>query len=139
MKDDGGLTAEGRYFFPKTGQEAPDAGFGWKQEPSRRGPKVQIKLLNGNTSAVRVWDGVKRDWRFTKLGCNFYTESTDRYVITFPMMQTVIRYNASVWEESTVLKSTALEEVGEITVSTLMPEEEQLAEVKRRALHYITS
>ena len=37
------------------------------------------------------------------------------------------------------MKSTALGEIGEITMPTLMPEEEQLAEVKRRALHYIAS
>jgi hypothetical protein len=42
-------------------------------------------------------------------------------------------------EEETVLKSTALDAVGEITLPTLMPEEEQLAEVKRRALEYIAS
>ncbi len=54
-------------------------------------------------------------------------------------MQTMIRYNDSVWEEESVLKSTATLEIGEITVPTLMPEEEQLAEVKRRALQYIAS
>ena len=55
------------------------------------------------------------------------------------MLQTLIRYNGSKWEVETVLESTALEAVGEITLPTLMPEEEQLAEVKRRALEYIAS
>ncbi len=27
----------------------------------REKAKVQIKLLNGRTNAVRIWDGVKRD------------------------------------------------------------------------------
>jgi hypothetical protein len=46
--------------------------------------------------------------------------------------------NGSVWEEETVLKSTATE-IGEITVPTLMPEEGQLEEVKRRAVDYMAS
>ena len=60
VKDDGSLTAEGHDFYNKTQQQAPSSGFDWKQEPTRRGPKVQIKLLNGKTSAVRIWDGIKR-------------------------------------------------------------------------------
>ncbi len=60
VDDNGRLTAEGHYFYNKIGQEAPASGFDWKQEPTRRPPKVQIKLLNGKTSAVRIWDGVNR-------------------------------------------------------------------------------
>ena len=138
VDDNGRLTAEGQYYYNKVGQEAPAAGFDWKQEPSRKGSKVQIKLLNGKTSAVRIWDGVNRQWRFTALGKKYYKESTDRYVITFPVLQTLIRYNGSKWEDETVLKSTATS-IGEITLPTLMPEEEQLAEVKRRALAYIAA
>ena len=131
VDDNGRLTAEGHYYYNKVGQEAPAAGFDWKQEPTRKGPKVQIKLLNGKTNAVRIWDGVNRQWRFTALGKKYYKESTDRYVITSPVLQTLIRYNGSKWEDETVLKSTATS-IGEITLPTLMPEEEQLAEVKRK-------
>ena len=63
----------------------------------------------------------------------------DRYVITFPVLQTLLRINGTEWTDFTVIKSTAVEEIGEITLPTLMPEEEQLAEVKRRALAYIAS
>ena len=136
VKDDGRLSAEGHYYYDTIGEEAPHAGFDWKHTPTRRGSKVQIKLLNGTTSAVRIWDGVKRDWRFTALGRQYYKESQDRYVVTFPVKQTLIRMNGSVWEEHTVLKSTATE-IGEIIVPTLMPQEQQLEKVKRRAVDYI--
>ncbi len=69
--DDGMLTAEGHYFFEQVGQEPLASGFDWKQEPTRKGPKVHIKFLNGKTNAVRIWDGIKRDWRFTALGKKF--------------------------------------------------------------------
>ncbi len=39
------------------------------------------------------------------------------------MKQALIRYNGSVWAEETVVKSTATG-IGEITLPTLMPEEE---------------
>ena len=139
VNDDGRLTAEGQYFYEQVGQEPLASGFDWKQEPTRKGPKVQIKLLNGKTNAVRIWDGVKRDWRFTALGKKFYKESMDRYVITFPVIQTLIRINGTESMDFTVIRSTAVEEIGEITLPTLMPEEEQLAEVKRRALAYIAN
>ena len=53
VNDDGRLRAEGHYYYETVGQEAPHAGFEWKQEQTRKGPKFQIKLLNGKTSAVR--------------------------------------------------------------------------------------
>ncbi len=93
---------------------------------------MQIKLLNGKTNAVRIWDGIKREWRFTALGRHYYKESTDRYVITFPVRLAMIRHNGSVWTDWSVLKSTATD-IGEVTLPTLMPEEEQIA------LHFIAS
>ncbi len=87
VKDDGRLSAEGHYYYDGIGEEAPHAGFDWKETPKRRGSKVQIKLLNGTTSAVRVWDGVKRDWRCTALGRQYYKKSQDRYVVTSPVTQ----------------------------------------------------
>ena len=57
---------------------------------------------------------------------------------TFPVEQSLLRHNGSVWLDWSVLKSTATD-IGEITLPTLMLEEEQLAEVKRRALEYIAS
>ncbi len=115
--DDGRLTAEGHYFYEQVGQEPLASGFDRKQEPTRKGPKVQIKLLNGKTNAVRIWDGVKRDWRFTALGKKYYKESTDRYVITFPVTQTLIRINGTEWMDYTVIESTATD-IGEITIPT---------------------
>ncbi len=107
VDDNGRLTAEGHYYYEKVGQEAPAAGFDWKQEPARKGPKVQIKLLNVTTNAVRIWDGVNRQWRITALGKKYYKESTDRYVITFPVEQSLLRHNGSIWLDRSVLKSTA--------------------------------
>ncbi len=107
MDDRGDLSAAGAHFYEHTAQRVPDASFDCKQEPTRRGNRVQIRLLNGKTEAVRVWDGVKRAERFTKLGRSFHSESQDRFVVAFPVHQTLICTNGSVWEVSIVLKSTA--------------------------------
>ncbi len=95
-----------------------------------------IKLLNGKTFAVRIWDGVQRRWRFIRLGLKNYAESQDSNVVTFPVQAVAIRIDVSRFEEDTVLKSTATR-LGEIKLRTPMPDAEQLAEVKRLTGAYL--
>ena len=138
IKDDGERTADGHYFYEKTGQTVPKAGFDWKQTPTRRGPKAQTKLLNGAAASVQIWDAINRKWRFTKLGHKYYGESQDKYVVTFPVRSTLLRINGSIYSDESVVKSTAVS-LGEITVPHLMSVEEQLAVVKWRTAEYIAS
>ncbi len=71
-----------------------------------------------------MWDRVHRRWRFTKLGRNFYQNPTDNYVATFPVCTTLVRINGSVYEDDSVVQSTATAP-GEIKLPTLMLEDEQ--------------
>ena len=72
IDDHGTLTPRGTYYYQTTGHSAPNRGFDYSQELVRRGARVQIKLLDGSMATVRTWDGVKRRWRFSKLGQHFY-------------------------------------------------------------------
>ena len=136
IETNGHLTPAGAHFYERTAREPPTAGIDPTAAPTRQGARLLIKLLNGKTSAVRTWDGVQRRWRFTRLGLKYYAESQDSYVVTFPVHAVLIRTNASQFEDNTVLKSTATS-LGEIRLKTLMPDAEQLAEVKRLTEEYL--
>ncbi len=138
MDTRGSLTALGEYYYEATAQRAPNRNFDYNQEPQRRGTRVQVSLLDGQKATVRTWDGVKKAWRFTKTGQEFYRDSVDRFVVSFPVKEMHIVNGDIAWEKETVLKSTATP-LGEITLPTLMPEEQQLAEVKRRADAFVAS
>ena len=99
---------------------------------------MQIKLLDGSMATVRSWDGVKRRWRFTKIGQHFYRDSQDSYVVTFPVNMSLVSLNDSVYSDASVLKSTTTS-LGEIKLPSLMPDDEQLAEVKRLTEQFIAN
>ena len=128
----GVLTPTGEYYYSAIAQEAPRHALDYAQQPERRGNRTSVKLLDGRKAIVRSWDPVRSEWRYTKLGRDFYKDSVDRYVVTFPVKEMHIVDGEVVWEKDTVLKSTATS-LGEVALPTLMPEAEQLAEVKRRA------
>lgn len=134
----GSLTAAGKYYYEKIAQEPPNRGFDYGQAPTRVGTRVQATLWDGSKATVRTWDGVRRQWRFTKAGKDYYKDSVDRYVVSFPTKLIHMKNGQQVWERGSALKSTATP-LGEISLSTLMPEEEQLAEVKRRAQAFLDS
>ena len=138
MDTSGTLTPAGSYYYETTAQRAPTAGLDYAQQPERRGNRTTVKLLDGRKAGVRSWDPVRREWRYTKLGRDFYKDATDSYVVTFPVKEMHIVDGEVVWEKDTVLKSTAVD-LGEISLPTLMPEAEQLTEVKRRAKAYVDS
>ncbi len=68
IDDHGVLTKDGTYDYQTAGHAAPNKGFDYSQELVRREVRVQIKLLDGSLATVRRWVGVRRRWRFTKLG-----------------------------------------------------------------------
>ena len=138
MDDRGALTAAGTYYYEATAQSAPDRRIDFTQEPIRKGARLRIKLRDGTEGTIRTWDGVQRRWRFTKLGHEFYRDSTDNYVVTFPIITTLVRTSGSVYEDTSVVKSTATA-LGEIKLPTLMSDDDQIAEVKRRAEEFIAS
>ena len=138
MDTKGALTPAGEYFYSQTAQRAPNRSFDYNQEPTRRSNREQVLLLDGQNATVRTWDTVKRRWRFTKTGQEFYKDSVDRYVVTFPMKQVRMKDGHVAFERDGVLKSTATA-LGEISLPTLMPEDQQLAEVKRQTEAFIAS
>ena len=99
IDDHGSLTPSGTYYYQTTGHAAPNKGFDYSQEPIRRGARVQIRLLDGSLATVRSWDGVKRRWRFTKIGQQFYRDSQDSYVVTFPVNMSLVRLNGSIYSD----------------------------------------
>ena len=79
----GDLTPAGTYYYEKAAREAPTHGFDKKQEPTRKGARVHIKMLDGTTAAVKTWDNTGGQWKFTKLGKRLYKDSTDTDLVTF--------------------------------------------------------
>ncbi len=65
------LAAAGAYYYDTAGRVAPDQLFDYSLEPTRRGVRLQIMLLDGSQPTVRSWDGASRRWRFTKIGQRF--------------------------------------------------------------------
>jgi hypothetical protein len=126
------------YFYEKAAWEAPTPGFDEKQEPTRGGARVHIKMLDGTTAAMKTWGNINGQWGLTELGKHFYKDSTHTYLVTFPVLGRLLRNNGTEWKVDTVLKSTATS-LGEIKLPVTMPEAEQIAEVKRRTLAYIAS
>ncbi len=61
----GSLTPDGTRYYQTS---CPNEGFDCGQEPVRRRARVQNKFLGGSPATVQSWDGVRRRWRFTKLG-----------------------------------------------------------------------
>ena len=138
MDGNGSLTEAGEYYYATTEQRAPTARLDYGQQPERRGSRATVKLLDGRKATVRSWDPVRSQWRYTKLGKDFYKDAKDSYVVTFPVKEMHVVNGEVVWQKDTVLKSTAVD-LGEIKLPTLMPEAEQLAEVKRQAEPYVNS
>ncbi len=134
----GELTAAGKHYYEKTTKEAPKNGFDPTQKPTARGAQEVAKMLDGQTVVLRSWDGVKREWRFTRAGRAYYKNSPDRYVVRFHTVEVVVRTNRAIWAEKSVLPSTATD-LGEIEVPALWPQARQLEEIKRRAREWLAS
>ena len=138
IDESGSLTSAGEYYYETAGLPPPNRRFNYGQEPVRNGARIQIRLHDGSLSTVRTWDNVNRRWRFTKLGQQYYKDSKDHYVVTFPVHTTLVRVNGSLFHVDSVLHSTAVG-LGEIAVPSLMPDAEQLVEVRRQTAEFIAS
>ena len=77
MDTSGTMTAAGEYYYATTAQRAPTAGLDYAQLPERRGNRAMVKLLDGRKAVVHSWDPVRSEWRYTKLGQDFYKDSMD--------------------------------------------------------------
>jgi hypothetical protein len=138
MDEKGALTPAGEYYYATTAQQVPNKSFDYNQEPERKGNGGFVRLLDGGRAVVRTYDAVRNEWRFTKTGQEFFRESVDRYVVTFPVKVMRVEDGVVVWEKESFLKSTSTP-LGKITVPATMPQEQQLVEVKRRAQEYVNS
>ena len=74
----GRQTAAGRYFYEKSGIPPPGK-FDFQQDAVRKGRSQYIKLLDGTQKKVSTWDNVKREWKLSKLGTQFYSRAVSKY------------------------------------------------------------
>ena len=70
----GKLSANGRYFFSKSGREPPVSGFDPNTKVIKRGPTEFIRMLNGEEKQIRRWDAGKSDFNYTQLGCEYFKQ-----------------------------------------------------------------
>ena len=134
----GELTSAGKYYYEKTAKEQPKDGFDPASKPTMRGAQEVVKMLDGKMMVLRSWDGVKRDWKFTRAGKAFYKNSPDKYIIRFHVVEIVVRSNKTMWAEKSILPSTATP-LGEVEVPATWSQERQLEELKRRAREWLAS
>ena len=133
----GQVTAAGVYYFDQSGREAPQHGFDYNQQPVRSGQRHVIKLLDGTTKAVHIWDPRANALRTTALGKKFYAKAVDRYTVSFPVLVNVTRKNGSIYQRQDWLPSTALPALGELEVSRELSEREQIVAIRRKVKAYL--
>ena len=126
--DASGLTPASRYYYAKTGKEAPKEFH--NQDAFRKGRRMIIETLDGGTRAVATWDNIKNEWKPTQLGRRFYKNAKDKYTVLFPVNIDLTRTNGSIFTRQDYMPSTAVD-LGEIELNCNLPEQEQIAEVKR--------
>ena len=121
VNKNGQLTAAGAYYYDQVGQEPPASGFDYNQQATRSGQRMVIRLLDGTTRAVQVWDTRTNAFRPTVLGKKFLARALDKYTVSFPVLVNVTRTNGSIYQRQDWLPSTALP-LGEIEVPRAMTE-----------------
>ena len=81
----GERTALGEYYEQKTSLELPVGGFDPTQSSYREGNTEYIKMRSGEERAVRRYDPADNEFKFTKLGKNFYSRLKRNYVVQIPV------------------------------------------------------
>ena len=132
----GAVTPHGTYFFDATGREAP-SGFDYQQLPVRSGQRHMIMLLDGTMKAVQIYNLATNTFKTTALGKKYFAKAKDRYTVSFPVIVNVARTNGSLYQREDWLPSTALPNLGEIEVSRELPEQQQIAAVRRKVNEYL--
>ena len=67
VDSNGDVTAAGRAYEARTGEQLPRGGMDKNQKPYRRGPAEFIEVL-GEEKLARTYDPVTNDWRYTAAG-----------------------------------------------------------------------
>ena len=94
-------------------------------------------LRDGNNAVGRTWDHIHKKWNLTRLGRQFYGERSDRWIAHIPMVRHLPRKNGTYYEKEDWLISTSLSEIGELSFSASLSEQEQRAEVRRVVDNYL--
>ena len=83
----GNITKNGTYFYQKLNEDPPNRAFDQNQQAERapRGKSETIMLRDGSRAAVRTWNHLKKEWRRTKLGKDFFGQRGDRWIVNFPV------------------------------------------------------
>ena len=81
----GKLSANGRYFFSKSGKEPPKSGFDPNTQVIKRGPSEFIRMLNGEERQIRRWDAGKSDFNYTQLGREYYKKERIEVMVGIPV------------------------------------------------------
>jgi hypothetical protein len=91
-----------------------------------------IKLLDGTEATIRTYDSVKRTWNFSKTGKYFYEGRQVKYTVKFPAKHELTRTDGSIYIRDDWYPSTAIPEMGELSVDATKTDAEQEAIVKRK-------
>ena len=104
----GQLTAAGRYYQEKTGQDLPVGSIDNSQAPTRTQDTEQISLRDGTQRATRRWDPATQDYKFTALGRKFYGRLKRSYVVQVPVRVQGLRKNGSTYYIRSTIPSAVL-------------------------------
>ena len=98
----------GDYYYDQVGQEAPAGGFDFNQQATGSGQRHVIRLLDGSTRAVQIWNPNTGTFKTTVLGKKFFARAKDKYTVSFPVVVNLVRTNGSLYQRQDWLPSTAL-------------------------------
>ena len=84
----GAVAPAGAHFFDATGREAP-SGFDYQQLSVRNGQRHVIRLLDGTTKAVQIYNPATNTFKTTALGKKYYAKAKDRYTVSLPTIVNV--------------------------------------------------
>ncbi len=133
--DKNGITPAGTYYYTKSGLPPPRS-FDYQQDTTRKGRTQYIKLLDGSRKKVSHLDNVKREWKLTKLGIQFFSKAVDKYTVLWPVKIQLTRVNGSIFEREDWMPSTAISALGGIEVPRALPNADQLKRVNGGARQY---
>ena len=84
----GQRTPAGRAWEALTGSALPTEPYDAQQAPVRQGDRETIRV-RGKERVVRTYDPATNDWRYSRLGRQYYAERRVQYVVKVPSIHTV--------------------------------------------------
>ena len=97
VQDDGAVTAAGRYWEQKTGEQLPAGGF-LQQVAQRENNTEYILLRSGVKAVTRTFDEATGAYRFSRLGRRYYSTLRRNYVASVPVKVEGTRKDRSTYE-----------------------------------------